>query len=233
MESVNKSSTNIKTWALDDRPREKLVAKGAANLSDSELLAILINTGSGKKTAVDLAKEVLNFCNHDIRNLGKMQIEDLTQIKGIGLAKAVTIVAATELSRRHLARSINSKTKIQRSSEVVDFLHGLLKDMHREVFIVIYLNRANQILHHEFHTTGGITHTVVDPKLIFHKAIGLKATGLILSHNHPSGNLKPSREDELLTQKIIEGGKLLDISVLDHIIITDEGHYSFADEGKL
>ncbi|MCO6496109.1 MAG: DNA repair protein RadC [Chitinophagaceae bacterium] len=233
MKSVHKSSTSIKSWALDDRPREKLRAKGRSALSDSELLAILINTGSGKKSALDLAKEVLASCGNNLEELGKKEVEDLMQIKGIGEAKAVTIVAAAELCARKLTVPLRLKKQIKNSREVSGFLKGIFKDMHREVFVVIYLNRSNKILHHEIHTTGGITHTVVDPKLIFHKALSLRATQLILSHNHPSGSLQPSREDELMTRKIIEGGKLLDIAVLDHIIISDEGYYSFADEGKM
>ena len=233
MKSVHKSSTSIKSWAPDDRPREKLQLKGRRALSDSELLAILINTGSGKKSALDLAKEVLAACGNDLKELGKLTSTDLMKIKGIGLAKAVTIEAAMELCTRNLLYPLQQKKQIRGSSDVISFLNGIFKDAPREMFVVIYLNRSNKMLHHEIHTTGGITHTVVDPKLIFHKALSLKATNLILSHNHPSGSLRPSREDELLTKKIIEGAKILDISVIDHIIISEEGHYSFAEEGKI
>jgi DNA repair protein RadC len=233
MESSNKSSTTIKNWAIDDRPREKLLTKGRESLSNSELLAILISTGSGKKTAVDLAKEVLEKGKNNLDELGKLSLKDLTQINGIGSAKAITILAALELGRRRHASSILNKKQISSSKEIADFLQSTLKDYRHEVFAVVYLNKSNKINHFEIISTGGVSGTIADPRIIFSKALDVKATALILCHNHPSGNLKPSRQDEELTQKLRKGGEVMEIKVLDHIIVSDEGYYSFADNGMV
>ena len=233
MESSNKSSTSIKNWALDDRPREKLMVKGRESLSDSELLAILINTGSGKRSAVDLAKETLMKGKNNLDELGKLSIKDLTEIPGIGEAKAITIIAALELGRRRQATFPLNKKQVQSSKELSDFLQSKLKDYSHEVFAVVFLNRANKINHFEVLSTGGISHTIVDPRIIFKRALEVKATSIILCHNHPSGNLKPSRQDEELTAKLKNAGDLIDIKVVDHLIVSDEGYYSFADEGMI
>jgi DNA repair protein RadC len=233
MESVNKSSTSIKNWAVDDRPREKLLLKGRESLSDSELLAILINTGSGNRSAVDLAKEVLYLGGNNLDELGKLSLHELMEIKGIGEAKAVTIAAALELGRRRSNSDILTRKTGRSSKELAEFLKTSLKDYSHEVFAVVFLNRANKINHFEVMSTGGITHTIVDPRIIFKKALEVKATSLILCHNHPSGSLRPSRQDEELTEKLRAAGKLLEIQVVDHVIVSDEGYYSFADEGLI
>ena len=232
-ETFNNSSTSIKNWAIDDRPREKLLAKGAASLSDSELLAILINIGNREKSAVELAKEVLNLGKNNLNELGKLSIHDMTKIKGIGAAKAITLSAALELGRRRQASGILSKQKIHSSSEIAGYLHIVLKDYAYEVFAVIFLNRANKINHFEIISRGGITGTVADPRIILKKALEEEATAIVLCHNHPSGNLRPSRADEELTLKIKEAAKYFDIRVLDHIIVSEDGYFSFADEGIL
>ena len=231
METTNISSTSIKNWAIDDRPREKLSAHGGGNLSDSELLAILIGTGSGKKSAVDLAKEVLALGKNNLDELGKLSLHELKQVKGIGEAKAITIAAALELGRRRTASPILKRDYSRSSAELAKYLQVMLKDSPHEVFAVVFLNRANKILDFQKISTGGITHTIVDPRIIFKKALEVKATSLILCHNHPSGNLKPSRADEEITQKLKSAGALLDINIIDHMIVSDEGYYSFADEG--
>ena len=233
MESVNKSSTTIKNWAIDDRPREKLLSKGRESLSDSELLAILINTGSGKSSAVDLAKKVLKLGGNNLDELGKLSVKDMITIPGIGEAKAITIIAALELGRRRQSSPILDKSQTRSSKELAEFLKASLKDYTHEVFAVVFLNRASKVNHFEVMSTGGLTHTIVDPRLIFKKALEVKATSIVLCHNHPSGNLKPSRHDEELTAKLKNAGKLLDIQVVDHLIVSDEGHYSFADEGMM
>ena len=231
MESFNKSSTSIKNWAIDDRPREKLTTKGADALSDSELLAILINTGNREKSAVELAKDVLKLGRNNLNELGKLGVSELMKIKGIGLAKAITISAALELGRRREAASSLEKTIIKESRDIAKYLQALFKDYKHEVFAVLFLNRASKVNHFEIISEGGITGTIADPKVILKKALETDATSIILSHNHPSGSLKPSRADEALTIKIKEAAKLLDINVIDHIIVSDEGYYSFADEG--
>jgi DNA repair protein RadC len=233
MESSNKSSTSIKNWAIDDRPREKLLLKGKESLSDSELLAILINTGSGKNSAVDLAREVLKLGKDNLDELGKLSIKDLTRIPGIGEAKAVTLAAALELGRRRHASTFYNKNYVRSSKELAEFLKTSLKDYPYEVFAVIFLNRANKINHFEVMSKGGLSNTIVDPRIIFKKAFEVDCTSLILCHNHPSGSLRPSRADEELTTRLKNAGNLLDIKVVDHIIVSDEGFYSFADDGLM
>jgi DNA repair protein RadC len=233
MESSNKSSTSIKNWAIDDRPREKLASKGRESLSDSELLAILINTGSGKSSAVDLAKEVLRLGGNNLDELGKLSLKDMMSVKGIGEAKAITLVAALELGRRRQAGFPLNKTQVRSSKELADYLKTALKDYEHEVFAVVFMNRANKINHFQVLSSGGISHTIVDPRIIFKRALEVKATSIVLCHNHPSGNLRPSRQDEALTAKLKEAGTLLDINVVDHLIVSDEGYYSFADEGLI
>ncbi|CAN5752590.1 DNA repair protein RadC [soil metagenome] len=224
---------SIKDWATDDRPREKMAGKGAAALSNSELLAILINNGNKERSALDLAKEVLKLADNNLEALGKLSIKDLQKIKGIGEAKAITIAAALELGRRRQASSALVKKTVRNSNEIADFLKSTLKDYNYEVFAVLFLNRANKIKHFEIISRGGITGTVADPRIILKKAIEEEASSIVLSHNHPSGNLKPSRADEELTQKIKQAASYCDIRVLDHIIVSDEGYYSFADEGLM
>lgn len=224
---------SIKEWAKDDRPREKLLSAGAENLSHSELLAILIHNGTREKTAVDLAKEILKLGKDNLAELGKLTVKELMKIKGIGEAKAITIAAALELGRRRHATAALEKSIVSNSGDIARFLQTKLKDHRREVFGVLFLNRANKINHFEIVSEGGITGTVADPRVILRKALEQDAVNIILCHNHPSGSLKPSRADEQLTAKIKEAAGYLDIKVLDHIIVSEDGYYSFADEGLL
>ena len=233
MENVNKPSTSIKNWAIDDRPREKLLAKGAAALSNSELLAILINNGSKNKSAVELAKQILKLGHDNLNELGKLSLSDFKQVKGIGEAKAIIITAALELGRRRQASAALEKTVVRSSRDIAAYLQATLKDYSYEVFAVVFLNRANKINHFEIISKGGITGTVADPRIILKKALEEDATSIVLCHNHPSGNLKPSRADEELTKKIKEAAAYFDIKIIDHIIVSEDGFYSFADEGIL
>ena len=224
---------SIKQWAKDDRPREKLLLNGVHTLSDSELLAILILNGSKEKTAVDLAKDILKLSKDNLSELGRLSVKDLMKVKGIGLAKAVTISAALELGRRRQASSSLQKKIITSSNDIADYFMAKLKDYRHEVFAVVFLNRANKINRFEIVSEGGITGTVADPRIILKKALEEDAVSIILCHNHPSGSLKPSRADQELTRKIKEAARYFDIKVTDHIIISESGYYSFADQGIL
>lgn len=224
---------SIKQWAKDDRPREKLLSRGPAALSNSELLAILILNGSGGKSAVELAQDVLRLGKDNLNELGKLSIIEITKIKGIGEAKAITIAAALELGRRRQAVASLEKTLVKTSADVATYLQATLRDYKHEVFAVIYLNRSNKINDFKIISEGGITGTVADPRIILKKALEQDAVSIILCHNHPSGSLKPSKADEELTYKIKEAAKYFDIKVLDHLIVGDDGYYSFADEGIL
>lgn len=233
MENFNKPSTSIKNWALDDRPREKFITKGATALSNAELLAIIINNGSRQKSALELSKEILQAGNNNLVELGKISIAGLKKVKGIGTAKAITIAAALELGRRRQLATPLHKTKVTCSQDIVEYLRSAFKDLSYEIFAVLFLNRANRINHFEIISKGGLTGTVADPRVILKKALEENATSLVLCHNHPSGNLQPSRADEMLTRKIKEAASHLDILVLDHIIVSEEGYYSFADSGEI
>lgn len=224
---------SIKNWAKDERPREKLLLHGAETLSNSELLAILINHGTKNKSAIQLSKEILDAGKNNLQELGKLTVKELMKIKGIGEAKAITIAAAMELGRRRQATDALEKKTVTSSADIAAFLQSKIKDNRHEVFAVLFLNRANKINHFEIISEGGITGTVADPRIILKKALEEDAVNIVLAHNHPSGSLKPSRADEELTRKIKEAAKYFDISVIDHIIISDLGYYSFADEGLL
>lgn len=224
---------SIKEWAKDDRPREKLLLKGAENLSNSELLAILIHHGTRQHSAVDLAKSILKLGKDNLNELGKLTVKDLMKVKGIGSAKAITIAAALELGRRRHGSLSLEREVVTTSHHIAEYLRASLKDYRHEVFAVIFLNRANKIKHFEIISEGGITGTVADPRIILKKALDEDAVSIILCHNHPSGSLKPSRADEELTSKIREASKFFDIKVVDHIIVSEIGYYSFADEGIL
>ncbi len=223
----------IKNWAPDDRPREKLMNKSATALSDSELLAILITTGYREKTAVDIAREILLLGKNSLNELGKLSVKELMKVKGIGEAKAITIAAALELGRRREASGYMGKSIVRDSRGIASYLQVVLKDYTREVFAVVFLNRANKINHFEIISEGGITGTVADPRIILKKALQENAVSLILCHNHPSGSLRPSKADEDLTTKIKEAARYLDIKVIDHVIVSEEGYFSFADEGLI
>jgi DNA repair protein RadC len=228
------TKASIKNWAIDDRPREKLALKGPESLSNSELVAILINNGSTDKSAVDLAKELLAAVENNLQRLAKLSVKEMVnlKIKGLGPAKAITIAAALELGiRRDMAD--HKKEIILSSKDIARFLQAQLQYKMHEVFAVVFLNRSNKINHYEIISEGGITGTVADPRIILKKALQHEAVSIVLCHNHPSGSLKPSRQDQELTLKIKEAANFFDIKVLDHIIVSDEGYYSFADEGIL
>lgn len=227
------STIPINQWAPDDRPREKLLTNGLSALSNSELLSILINTGNRNQSALDLAKEILKLSGDNLSELGKLSVFDLQKIKGIGEAKATMIAAALEIGRRREICTPIDRVCVRKSSEIANYLKVLLKDYNYEVFAVIFLNRANKIKHFEIMSRGGITGTVADPRLILKKALEKDATSIVLSHNHPSGNLIPSRADEEITRKIKLAAAYFDIQVIDHIIVSEDGYYSFADEGVM
>jgi DNA repair protein RadC len=223
--------TPINQWAEDDRPREKFLLKGKATLSDSELLAILIGSGSRNESAVQLCQRILASSENNLNTLGKMSISQLMQFKGIGEAKAISIAAALELGRRRRAEDAIELKKITSSKAVFDILYPIIGELPHEEFWVLYLNNSNKVIYKAQLSKGGITGTVVDIRLIFKMAFEQNATGLILSHNHPSGKLIASEADLKITKRIKEAGQTLEIQVLDHLIITENGYLSFQDEG--
>lgn len=227
------TNLKIKDWAVEDRPREKLLKKGLLSLSDAELIALLIGSGTRNESAVELAKKVLKNANNNLNELGKLEIKDLQKNKGIGEAKAITITAALELGRRRKLADIIDKQKISSSNDVFELFQPLLGDLPHEEFWILLLNRSNKIIDRFKISQGGVSGTVIDVRLILKAAIEKLASSIILCHNHPSGNKMPSDADDSITQKLIDGGKLLDIKVLDHIIIADTQFFSYADEGKL
>jgi len=227
------SNLKIKDWAVEDRPREKLLQKGLSSLSDAELIALLIGSGTRNESAVELAKKVLKNANNNLNELGKLEIKDLQKNKGIGEAKAITITAALELGRRRKLSEIIDKQKISSSTEVFELFQPLLGDLPHEEFWILLLNRSNKIIDRFKISQGGISGTVIDSRLILKTAIEKLASAIILCHNHPSGNKMPSEADDSITKKLIDGGKLFDINVLDHIIIADSQFFSYADEGKI
>jgi DNA repair protein RadC len=223
--------TPINQWAEDDRPREKLLLKGKSALSDSELLAILIGSGSRNESAVQLCQRILASVNNNLNLLGKLSIQQLTQFKGIGEAKAIAIIAALELGRRRRIEETNELDKITSSKAVFEIMQPIIGELAHEEFWVLYLNNSNKVIHKAQLSKGGITGTIVDSRIIFKTALEYNATSLILTHNHPSGKLLASEADKEVTKKLKLAGQQMDILVLDHIIITETGYYSFNDEG--
>jgi len=225
---------SIKDWAVDDQPRKKLMQRGSAALSNAELLTILINNGNAFLSANDIAKHLLMASENNLQKLASMSVKDMVnlKIKGLGEAKAIAIAASLELGIRRQSDPIQQK-QVSSSKDVAGYLQNTLQFLQREVFAILLLNRANRIIHFEIVSEGGITGTVADPRIILKKALEYSATGIILCHNHPSGNLKPSHADEMLTKKIKNAASFLDILVTDHIIVSHEGYFSFADEGML
>ncbi|MEJ6736242.1 MAG: DNA repair protein RadC [Flavobacteriales bacterium] len=221
---------NIKAWAEADRPREKLALKGKSTLSDAELVAILIGSGNKNETAVELSKKILTSINNDLNQLGKLTIAYLIKFNGIGEAKAISIIAALELGRRRKTADVDKRPKVNSSKDAYNSISPLLSDLQHEEFWVIYLNRNNEILKQENISKGGVSGTIADSKIIFKSAIESLASAMILCHNHPSGNLKPSNADIQLTKKLQEAGIMLDIPVLDHLIIGEKDYFSFSDE---
>jgi DNA repair protein RadC len=223
----------ITEWAPSDRPREKLIEKGAAALSDAELLAILISTGTKSKSAVDLGRELLSLAGNNLNTLGRLDIADLRALPGIGEAKAVTIAAALELGRRRKLAEAPENGQIKSSADVFNIFHPLLSDLSHEEFWILFLNRSNKPINRMKISQGGISGTVTDVRIIMKKAVENLASGLVVCHNHPSGNNNPSESDIQITQKIREAGTLLDVQLLDHIIIAGSAYYSFADNGLI
>lgn len=224
---------SIRNWAEDERPREKLLLKGKSALSDAELLAILISSGSKEESAVDLCKRILNSVESNLVELSKLDVKNLSKFKGIGEAKALSIVAALELGRRRRAADPLQKPSISTSRDAYEIVQSLIGESQYEQFWILLLNRANKVIRKENISDGGMTGTVADPKRIFKIAVDHNACYIILAHNHPSGNIRPSEDDIKLTRKIKQSGDLLDIKVLDHIIAGENNYFSFADEGMM
>lgn len=224
---------SIKQWNEDDRPREKLLSKGRAALSDAELVAILIGSGSRNESAVSLSQRILASVENNLVALGKLSVSELMHFKGIGQAKAISIVAAMELGRRRRASEAVEKKKITSSHSVFEYMQPIIGELPHEEFWIVYLNNSNRIIKSAQLSKGGITGTIVDVRLVFKEAFQLGAVAVILAHNHPSGTLKPSQADIQLTKKLKTGGESLDIKVLDHLIITEKAYFSFADENML
>lgn len=231
---MEKTSLSIKSWAEEDRPREKMLIKGAAALSDAELLAILIGSGSVKESAVQLAQRILRSVDNNLYALGRLSVKELAAgFKGIGQAKAVSIVAALELGKRRGNCDLPSRSVLRCSQDCFRLMHPHLSDLSHEELWVVLTNRAGKVIEKVKISQGGTAETVADMRLIMKAAITSLATGLLLFHNHPSGNLHPSAHDDLLTQKIGKAAKIMDITLLDHIIIADNRYYSYADEGRI
>ncbi len=224
---------SIKEWAEDDKPREKLILKGRAALSDAELLAIMIGSGNREETAVALSQRILKENSNNLASLSRQSLKQLMHFKGIGEAKAITIIAALELGQRRRSQEALVLPQITSSIKVFELMQPLIGDLNHEEFWVLFLNNSNKVVFKSNLSKGGLTGTVVDVRILFKMALEQQATGLILAHNHPSGKLKPSDADLSITKKIKDGAKLLEITLLDHLIITEHGYYSFADEGVL
>ena len=233
MQTPRQTTYAIKEWAEADRPREKLMIQGRSALTDAELIAILIGSGTQSLSALDVAKNILKEICNDLNVLAKYSVKELKQFKGIGEAKAITIVAAIELGRRRKAAELLKKPKITSSSIAYQLLKPHLWDLLHEEFWVMYLNRANQLISMKQVSSGGVSGTVADVRIIFKNALDQLASGIILAHNHPSGNDKPSQADINLTKKMVEAGRLIEIPVLDHIIFAEDKYFSFADEAIL
>ena len=233
MQNYIPSALGIKSWAEEDRPREKLVRKGKGSLSDTELLAILLGSGSREESAVGLAQRILHSVDNNLNELGKCSIAELRKFKGVGEAKAITIVAAMEVGRRRQLSRIREKPQVTCSRDAFNAIAPLLIDLPHEEFWILLLNRANRILGREQISQGGVAGTVVDAKVMYGRAIEGRACSIVLCHNHPSGNLNPSQADIDLTRKLKKAGETLDIIVVDHLIVGEGGYYSFADEGLI
>jgi len=233
MEQYNNLPTRILEWAEEDRPREKLLMKGISVLSDAELIAILLGSGTTNLSAVDLAKQIMADNNQNLHTLARQSVKDLQKFKGIGEAKAITLVSALELGRRRKLSDIDIKPQVKSSGDIFNYMQGEIADLPYEEFWILLLSRSNRIEKKIRISTGGVSGTIADPKLIYKYALENLASSIILVHNHPSGNNKPSEADCSLTKKLCEAGKFLETPVLDHVIICNHTWYSFADEGKI
>ena len=223
----------IKDWADDDKPREKLVNKGKESLSNTELIGILIRVGTKNTSAIDIAKNILSEVKNDLNALARFSVEELMKFRGIGEAKAISIVSALELGRRRNKYISRDKEVIITSKDAYQAISASLKDKTHEEFWILLLNRKNEIIKKKLVSTGGVSGTLVDPKIVFKTALDNLASSIVMVHNHPSGNLKPSKADINLTRKLIDSGKMIEIPVIDHLIFSDNGYFSFADEGYL
>lgn len=231
--SEKNSSFSIKNWSQDDQPREKLRDKGKATLSDAELLAILIGSGTRNESAVELCKRILASVDNNLNALGKLSMKQLMEFKGIGEAKAITIIAALELGRRRRSEEAVQLKKISSSLSVFELMQPVIGELPHEEFWILYLNNSNKVIQKNQLSKGGITGTLVDVRLVMKMAIEVGAVGLILAHNHPSGSLKPSEADKQITQKLKSAADSLDIKIIDHLIITEKAYFSFADESLI
>lgn len=227
------SSLRIKSWAEDDRPREKLLQKGCGALSDAELIAILIGSGSRRNTALDLAKQILSSTENNLTQLGRLGVQELTRFKGMGEAKAVAIISALELGKRRSRSQAPDRVQIRSSTDVYSLMQPVIGDLPHEEFWVILLNASNRVIRKICISRGGMTGTLADQRIIFREALLHKATSLIICHNHPSGAINPSDADRGLTRKVADAGLLMDMKVLDHLIVTEHAYFSFADEGLM
>lgn len=229
----NQVSFAIKDWAEEDRPREKLLKKGRSTLSNAELIALLIGSGNKTLSAVELARKILHFVGNDLNELAKLSIKDLQKFNGIGEAKAISIAGAIELGRRRKAEISLSRPIISTSEHAYQLMIQDLADLKHEEFWILLLKRNNELIKKVRVSVGGVSGTIVDAKIIFRHALEELATGIVLVHNHPSGNLRPSDKDKRLTKQLVAGGKILDVKVVDHLIVTDKGFYSFSQAEKL
>ena len=227
------NNLSIRNWAEEDRPREKLLLKGKSALSEAELIAILLGSGTRSISAVELAKQLLAAVDNDLNKLAMLSVKELNKFNGIGEAKAINIISALEIGRRRKDTVYQEQPKIQSSKQIYELMKAELLDLDHEEFWVVFLNRTNKVVKKEQCSSGGISGTVVDSRLIYKRAIEERACSIILVHNHPSGNLKPSQADIDLTRKMKDSGKILDIPVLDHIIFANNGYFSFTDESIL
>ena len=227
------TSNSIKNWSEDERPREKMLQKGAAALTDAELLAILISSGTKEKSALDLAREILALAHNNIQQLGRLSLQELKKTKGIGEARAITIAAALEIGRRRQMAEGLQRSTITKSAEAAEIVMPLLQDLNHESFCVIYLNHCSKVIRHEMISSGGLTATVADIRIILKNALLHNANRIIVAHNHPSGNKQPSAQDKELTNKLRDAAKLMDIILVDHLIISGSGYFSMADEGMI
>lgn len=227
------SSHGMKSWAVEERPREKVMANGVQYLSDSELLAILLGSGTRNKSAVELARQILSEAGNTLHGLGRQTISDLLRIKGVGPAKAISVLAAMELGRRRAGINQPEKIPVKSSETVFNLFHPLLGDLDHEEFWLLMLNRANKVLGRFKVSQGGLSGTVIDTRIILKKALDNLSSSIIVCHNHPSGNNQPSEADVKITEKLKKAAEMLEIKLLDHIIIADKSYFSFADEGLI
>jgi len=230
---INYKKPGIKAWAVEDRPREKLISRGISALTDGELIAILISSGNSKESAVELSRRIMDTVHHNLNELGKLNCDELKRFRGIGKAKAVTLLAAMELGRRRNQSEALDNGQVKGSKDAANFLRPEIGDLSHEEFWVLFLNRQNKILDKKKLSQGGMTGTVIDVRLVMKLALEKHATSLIFGHNHPSGNLEPSDADRRITRQLKEAAALMEIPVIDHLIVTQSGYFSFADEGML